>query len=289
VSFYSDEELQLQPRNKEIIGEREWNALRSMIYQRIEDGSFGQAFPLKCVDGGVIGADRNLLFGKLPGFVDGVVDHGDLVSETPSTNAILDLITFCWRHIAEPLQDHEHEYFRHWHLRFNQIRGRKAFCVEVNTLFLRNRLQYEVTDEGTVIRLGSTILHNKISGTRFNTGDLKLNELLDEACQRFLSPAYEDRQNAVDKLWKSWERLKTLESPDKKTGVALLLDQIATTPEFRDTVEKEATELTKIGNAFGIRHSEMNQEYLNSTGCQDYVFERLFSFIYLLLKETDRL
>ena len=46
--------------------------------------------------------------------------------------------------------------------------------------------------------------------------------------------------------------------------------------------------LTKIGNTFRIRHSETSQEDLRSPEQVDYLFGRLFAFIRLILKATER-
>ena len=54
--------------------------------------------------------------------------------------------------------------------------------------------------------------------------------------------------------------------------------------KFRETLEAEATELTRIGNTFRIRHSETSQTPLENDTHVDYLFHRLFGLIHLLLK-----
>ena len=54
--------------------------------------------------------------------------------------------------------------------------------------------------------------------------------------------------------------------------------------QFRETLEAEATELTRIGNTFRIRHSETSQTPLENDTHVDYLFHRLFGLIHLLLK-----
>jgi hypothetical protein len=53
-------------------------------------------------------------------------------------------------------------------------------------------------------------------------------------------------------------------------------------------LENEAGELTNIGNAFQIRHSETTQERLNSTEHIDYLFHRMYSLIHLILRSSGR-
>ena len=103
-------------------------------------------------------------------------------------------------------------------------------------------------------------------------------------------PKSEDRQDASEKLWDAFERLKTLESgSDKRTRAEKLLDRAAA-PEtkFRKVLGEEAAALTKIGNGFRIRHSEITQEGLTSLEQVDYLFFRLFALIRFILKATDR-
>ena len=83
-----------------------------------------------------------------------------------------------------------------------------------------------------------------------------------------------------------WERLKTLDGQgDKKAQTKAMLDATAGTssPKFRDALEREAKEVTDIGNSLRIRHSETSQEKLASSEHVDYLFYRLFSLIRLIL------
>ena len=51
---------------------------------------------------------------------------------------------------------------------------------------------------------------------------------------------------------------------------------------------EEAVALTNIGNSFRIRHSEVDQEKLNSPEALNYVFGRMFGFLRMVLKATGR-
>ena len=55
-------------------------------------------------------------------------------------------------------------------------------------------------------------------------------------------------------------------------------------PKFRQLLEKEAFELTSIGNNHQIRHTEIWQEKVEQLEHIDYLFHRLFSLIQLILK-----
>jgi hypothetical protein len=60
------------------------------------------------------------------------------------------------------------------------------------------------------------------------------------------------------------------------------------TPKFRAFLDNEAKKLTDIGNSLRIRHSETDKEPLATSEQIDYLFHRLFSFLLLLLRATDR-
>ena len=51
---------------------------------------------------------------------------------------------------------------------------------------------------------------------------------------------------------------------------------------------EEARSLTKIGNSLRIRHSETHQEFLTAPAEIDYLFARMFAFIIIVLKASDR-
>lgn len=91
------------------------------------------------------------------------------------------------------------------------------------------------------------------------------------------------------KLWDAWERLKTVEpGKNKKESSIALLDRALAAGGFRDAIEVEAKELTRIGNSFDIRHTETSQEPLKSSEHVDYLFHRLFALIRMLLTLTER-
>ena len=58
---------------------------------------------------------------------------------------------------------------------------------------------------------------------------------------------------------------------------------------FASFLNLEAFTLTDIGNSFHIRHSETSQEPLSSSSEVDYLFHRMFAFVTLLLRATNRM
>lgn len=116
------------------------------------------------------------------------------------------------------------------------------------------------------------------------SGDLTLDGLLNDAVAKFRDPAPKARNEAVERLWDAWERLKTLDvSGDKRMSVMILLDRAAPDAAFRALLESEAQALTSIGNSFHIRHFETDRSALAEPRYADYLFHRLFALVHLLV------
>lgn len=126
-------------------------------------------------------------------------------------------------------------------------------------------------------------------GTLPASGDTTLDALLDDARLKFKDPSPKSRSEATEKLWDAWERLKSLEvHGNKQLSVMRLLDQCSPEQEFRQLLEQEAQQLTRIGNKFHIRHFETDKVALASPAHNDYLFHRLLALIHLLLFSRSR-
>lgn len=177
-----------------------------------------------------------------------------------------------------------HSYFSHSHHDYDQEAGRKDLAEEVNRLFERNGIAFQLHD-GQVERLVPSVLQEILVPTGFNTGDQALNELLSTAREKFLDRDLKVRREALEKLWDAWERLKSLSDPaDKRNSVKILLDRVTAEPNLRERVETEARQLTDIGNNFFIRHTEVSKPPIADSHQVDYLFHRLFSFIRMILQ-----
>jgi hypothetical protein len=287
-AYYSDRELGPRPRSNEEIPGNVWAGIVAAIRTRVADGSFGFRYGLRCPDGSWIYACDEPSFSlALMAEVPGVAWPLDS-SSVPPKLAVLDLVEFCYRIVAKPNINEYHGFFRHFHLGFGVDEGRAEFREEINRIFARNGIAFEIDSTGRIIRLIPSTL-STILRTTFKTGDNILDQLLEAAMSRYLDPDSAARQEALEKLWDAWERIKTIEpGADKKQSTAILLTEAAAEPHFRSTLEKEARELTDIGNEFRIRHSETSQIPLGQEEHIDYLFQRLFAIIRLLLRATGR-
>jgi AbiJ N-terminal domain 4 len=284
--FFSERMGQPQPRVKGALDETVRTALLQLIELRIDDNSFGLKFPVQCPDGhGNSGCDQQALRNNMAGYqVIWPSDARRLDHEEITDIQIFDLLEYAYEHVAQPLPGGYHSYFSHSHHDYDQEAGRKQLEEEVNRLFERNGIAFQL-QAGLVERLVPSVLQEILVQTQFNTGDQILNELLSTAREKFLNRDLKVRREALEKLWDAWERLKSLSDPvDKKNSVKILLDRVTTEPNLRDRVEMEARQLTEIGNNFFIRHTEVTKPPIADSYQVDYLFHRLFSFVRMILQ-----
>ena len=285
--YFSEREDGEIPREKKEISDFVWEGIKALIQARVNDGSFGASYPVPCEDvGAIIGTDADAFWRALKADIPKLQDWWQ--AEKPSrTLDILDMIEFCWRCIGKPSQRGYHKFFSHHHLDFDTEAGQDEFRDDINRIFRRNGLAYELTEEGGIERLVPPVLREELESAQFYTGDAELDRMLDVAKRKFFDLDEEIRREALKFLWDAWERLKTLgEESDKKAQITSLLDRTAgsSSPKFREALERDAHELTKIGNTFQIRHSERNQEQLVRSEHVDYLFHRLFALIHMILR-----
>ncbi|MDG6249212.1 AbiJ-NTD4 domain-containing protein, partial [Methanocalculus sp.] len=247
------------------------------------------SFPEKCPDGAVIcGNDEGVLSATLKAeipYIEWPLDG----KKTPSLLTTLDFIEFCYKYIADPTAIYHHDYHKHNHFKFDVVKGQRKFRESINSIFSRNGIIYELDTTGQIIRLAPEGLREQLQQSRFFTQDTDLDILLNTARAKFLNPNIEVRKEALEKLWDAWERLKTIEPGDKKTSIETLLKKISPEMNFYGRLNQEAKELTYIGNNFRIRHHETDKTPIESSDQVDYLFHRMFSLIYLILKTTNRL
>lgn len=289
MPYWTDQEYGARPRTIDVIDERVWEGLESLIRIAIDDGSFGFRFPEECPDGGAACGCNWRAFGQVLRAEVPSIDWPVPDQKLPPTDAILDVLVFCARAIGKPIKGTYHSFFKHHHLSWDREAGLARFLSDVNRIFGRNGVAYELTPDGAR-RLLPEPLAKALRLTVFNTGDDETDRLLETARHRIASPKEDDRQVALEKLWDAFERLKTLEpGADKRRRADALLDRAAAPgTKFREVLGEEARALTGIGNSFHIRHSEVWTESVSSPAQVDYLFGRMFAFVRMVLKATGR-
>jgi hypothetical protein len=289
--YFSEREFGAPARTVDTIGERAWGGIFALIQTRLGDGSFGYRFPLECQDAGkgAYAVDQHAFQLMLAAEVPDV--SWPLSSwDAPSTPAILDLLEFAAAAVGLPVKGRYHSYADHHHLTWDREAGLAAFVDQANVIFARNGLAYELTPEGLARRVLPESLSQPLAAALFATGDNETDRLLERARSLISSPKPEDRQDALEKLWDAFERLKTLEpGADKKMQADALLDRAANPgSRLRRSLADEARVLTSIGNDFRIRHAETSKEPLANTDAVDYLFTRMLAFVRFVLKTTGR-
>ena len=293
MTYFSGEVEGRRPQEEEEIKATVWSGIRDLIFARIQDGSFGISYPITCDEcSDPIGSDEDALWNAMRAEIPDLQERPwyPQSEDILSTLSILDIVQFCWKYIGKPVERTLHKFRNHSHLQFDKQAGQDEFRETINTILARNGLAYELTDEGRIKRLVSPVLHEMLASDHFRTSDTLLDEMLEKSREKFLRPDEETRREALETLWDAWERLKTLgKGLDKKAQTKFLLDCTAgsASPQFRKALDQEAGELTEIGNALHIRHSEIDQERLAKSEHVDYLFHRLLSLIQVILRTNQ--
>jgi hypothetical protein len=303
-TFYSDRTGNPVPRVSEEISTNAWKGLVALLHRWIDDGSLARAFPLReCPDGkSITGTDERLFLDSLHAHIPGLTGSPLDASQPQNTVNTLDIVDFVALHIDQPTYRHSHQWNgEHTHFSFDDqpagllsgdalTPGQTQFQNDVDRLFARNGIAFTVGDDLRVRRLGPPEARPLISDFTPNTGDPALDSLLNYAMTRFLSRNPSDRQDAVEKLWDAFERLKTLEGGQKKQSATKLIENATTGfDSFREQLETEFKTLTTIGNDFRIRHHEHGKADLPGTAGVDYLFVRLAAVIAYVLRQTGRI
>ena len=181
MTYFSDSEQGPLARTLEEVNERAWAGLCTLMSGRIDDGSFGYGYPLMCDDEGKgsYGTNEHSFLLGLRAEIPALEEWPFSVDNPPPTLTILDMIEFCWRAIAKPIKRDYHPFFGHYHLAFDTKEGRLSFREDVNRILARNGLAYELTEEGSIVRLAPVELRETLGQATFHTGDSLLDEMLE--------------------------------------------------------------------------------------------------------------
>lgn len=286
------------PRERDVehVSERLWLAALACIETFTQKNYLAEAFPDACPDnsGIICGTDEGKLLNTIKGHIESIKEWPPryTVFEKEQTGVALDIIEFFYDHLSKP-DDRtagHHPFFDHSHYyNFSKSPAQAEFREKINDLFAHNGLVYELHSSGEITRIGPPVLREELNASEFRTIDPELNRMLDVARKKFHSRDNSQRVEALEKLWDAWERIKTINNPtDKNKSMEDLLSKAVPDVPLRDKVRTEAKELTSIGNSFMIRHSEVGKIPIQDPNHVDYLFHRMFSIIYLLLKSVPR-
>ncbi|MGB3205252.1 MAG: hypothetical protein WBB28_09705 [Crinalium sp.] len=283
--YFGEREFGLKPRTENEINANVWGGLVAYINNLIEEQYFAGKFPERCPDYAdmIYGTNKTMMTATILALFQNIKFPLDVLDK-PITLTILEFIEFCYEYIAKPIILEYHSYGRHDHLSFDKKEGQTEFRVQVNRLFERNGIAFELQNNGQVTRLAPPIVRDILNNAIFKTNDKELDSLLETARVKYLNPDLKIRLKSLEKLWDAWERIKTLDYPsDKKKSIEMLLEKASGEIEMRKILDEDGKELTSIGNNFMIRHTEVGKTPITSNAHVDYLFNRMFALIYLLL------
>jgi hypothetical protein len=160
--------------------------------------------------------------------------------------------------------------------------------------FIKNSISMNKSfDLSSVLNMNINI--ELLFDNKANTEDIKLNNLIEEAKDRFLS---NDKQIALEKLWDAFERFKTYfleieknmtdkkKQKEKKISSEKIVSIISENFD-EEFINTEFKVLTVIGNTYSIRHHEVGKEELTSKHI-NYFFFRMLSLIDLCLSFQNK-
>ena len=311
MKYFSDKEGANKEKVSFRISADIWNGIAVVVNALMSNNLLAKDFPKPCPDGnGICGVDEQSFYvaayaviprtkNFLPQY--GGIQHISSVNcifglgiETDEeledkkklfTYDVLDFIEFTYRHIYDVQKGTYHDFFKHYELKFpSTANARVAFVSDINEIFERNHLGFKLCDDGTIQRIVDEVMLHSMPPQEIES---RLEELIQDALNRFKSPKLSERRIALEKLWDAFERLKTIEVPGsgkKKQSADILLSKASFgNTTFKEQLEKECRTLTEIGNQYQIRHFEMNKEQINVEEHLDYLFYRMYSLISLLL------
>jgi hypothetical protein len=274
----------------ETVGPRFWAGLVSITRDLAERGFFAFRAPHTCDDQPhpICGTDTGQIGLALYGNTGIAFPLDSRV--VPESLSILDAAEYLDQFVGKPGRTVWHDFFSHTHfLDYDREAGAADYRAAVNALLSRCGHPFEF-NQGRIERRGPGPLSGLIAATTFNTGDAALDTMLEDSVHKYHDPDPKIRREALEKLWDSWQRLRTLEyPPDTKKSAAILIAKAEPDPPFAKVLDEDALALNDVGNSFMIRHFEVTKHPIASDDSVDYLFYRLFTLIHRLAKGTGRL
>ncbi len=317
MELHSDKELgESSIRNVEHISKEVWYGIRGLIQRYIVNNGLAKDFPLICPDGTyTYGCDENWLNAAIRSVIpriEGIDTYEQqkaedfwshiqneeeqaAISDEERTYDVLDLTEFIYSYLHDCRNSDYHGFWRHYHIEFVEGNSMKeSFCENINDIFRRNKIAYELSNEGKIKRT-IPVSHIELFKVKHNTKDEELNNMLNLAVDKFLSPKIEDRRIGLEKLWDAFERLKSIEytpeDQDKRASAeAVLFNTGNDNNDFIECVLRPEMQgsLTNIGNKFFIRHSEVDQTRIEDPAHIDYLFYRMMALVNLFLAKYNQ-
>lgn len=304
IEYISDIEQGEKERVLEKINEDIHKGIIAIYKNYVAKNSFSESASMACPDNmpGICGFNEKqfleLAKGKIPKL--------DL-EKYDDEYMILDFVQFCHFHVKKANRDIRIPYihgltgdeaFAQSYTFDESDEEKENFKNDINTLFRRNGLVFELKETGKIERIvpsGLVPLASKL----YKTSDTELNQLIDEAFDNFSKLKVEDRRVAVDKIWDAFDRMKTYyQDKNTKDSISTLIQEVSGgNSVIIEILETEANMLRDIGNGkridktmtgLAIRHNETTKVRIDNNEYIDILFYRMASFMQLFLKHLEK-
>ncbi len=308
--YFSDKELGKKHPIIEDIPINVWNGIVAIFEEYKTNNYFSSAFPEKCYDNNslIVGFNEELFNDRVKAEIPNIIipirkkqvennsfpEWGIEETETEEIYvdkySTLDFIEFLCRNFKTPIQKDYHDFFKHYHLDFkDDLEQKRLFIEKLNQLFERNGLVFILEENCQIKRKTPKEFTELIKN--YKTKDLRLNELISSANNKFKSVTLEERLSALEKIWDAFERMKTYyEEINKKHSIEQLLELASGgNAHLKEELDREAKELTRIGNEYQIRHFETDKKPIKNLEFIDYLFFRMMSFINLIVTKLENI
>lgn len=285
--FFSQRQGQPIIRDQLEIGNRFWNAFKGYIEELTNKDYLAESFPEMCPDeNGICSWNPTLLKSRILG----TLPNGDwpLPEEIPEKSAIFDFVEFFYRVISIPSGAY-HGFFRHTDYNsFDKAKAQDEYLSRINQFLQTCRHPYEFVD-GEIRSSVSPVLDVPVKEVEFVSPDEHLIQLLESARQDFYDKSGDKKRKALESLVDAYDRLKTIESADKKKSLTTIISKVSPIEVVRGTLNADMQVLTQISNDFTIRHHEVQKRELGDDDFVEYLFYAYYNVIRLILKKYNQI
>jgi hypothetical protein len=291
MAYFTEREGELPPQTNTEIPVKFAEAVANELRGLADRSWLARGWPVHCPDraGVVVATDIDNFWAAARAKLNLSAHQLHEVPAEPNLLVVLNLVEFVHEYVAYPIPRERHSHYGHTHLDFDGPEGKTRFRSDINDLFRRYALAYQLGDDGVIIRLAPDEIHAQLVDAVFSTGDNTLDGLLNTARKKYLSPNPTERREGLEKLWDAFERLKTITAgKDKKAQITALIESAYADEDTRNRFNTEFNELTAIGNKYNIRHFEKDKLAIPDDAFVDWLFPRCYSAIHAILDKTGR-
>lgn len=203
--------------------------------------------------------------------------------------SLIDLIEYVAKNIKDVSEGWNNErYKNYWYIHcLDTTNVFDDYRNEINDIFQESGLLFTLTSEKIIERIvKNTPLSPKIEIQALQISEPGTRELMKDAIALYKTPNPAARQDSVEKIWDTLERLKTYYTNlDKKDSATKIVNDMSNgQAAFITVFNTEFRALTDIGNNFRIRHHETNKIDITDNRHYDYFFNRCLSLIALAIQ-----